>query len=630
MNINTNKRIVFVGYLAIVLIGALILRLYFLQVMSGEIYAEAASQNITRTRTTAAPRGNIYDRNGKLLIESVPTVAVAVDPYTVLKRDDVLSTLSIKLDISYSDLKDKLEKTKTTYIDRIIIKQNIDKDTLVYLKENSQNLPGVEIVNIFLRKYNYGYLAAHILGYTGEIDEEKLKLEKDKSGYEGGDQIGLTGVEAQYEDILKGIKGKIVYEVDPLGRPTNIVEQTDYVSGNDVYLSIDIELQKYVEETLATQLESIRQKKVGKTDVNYNAGGGAVVVLDAKTGEILSMASYPTYDPSVFIGGISTLNWAQLNDPSKKYPLNNRAIMGFPPGSVFKIAPAYAGLSEGVITANSIIFDAGTWLGLGSDFPKTCWLKSGHGGLNILGGLQNSCDTFFYEVALRLFLKNKNAGELLQKYCRLLGFGSKTGIDLPNETAGVIPDKAWKKEWFKNDKANSIWFPGDTVNMGIGQGDVLVSPLQLAYAYMTLANRGKQYTPHVLKEIKDENGKNTINAELNNYNNIELNQDYVNIIENGLNLVTKQGTGSAAFRVFPLDKIPVAGKTGTAEFSGHQDYAWFASYAPSNNPQYVIAVMLEESGGGGANAAPIAEKIYEYLYHIQNGMQVQSVESFGD
>ena len=191
MKISTNKRIIFIGYLVIALIVVLIVRLYFLQVMSGEIYAQAASQNITRTRSTAAPRGNIYDRNGKLLVESVPTTGVAVDPYTVLAREDVLSTLSTKLGIPYNDLKDKLEKTKTTYIDRIIIKQNIDKATLIYLKENSQNLPGVEVVNIFLRKYNYGYLAAHILGYTGEIDEAKLKLEKNNSGYEGGDQIGL-------------------------------------------------------------------------------------------------------------------------------------------------------------------------------------------------------------------------------------------------------------------------------------------------------------------------------------------------------------------------------------------------------------------------------------------------------
>jgi penicillin-binding protein 2 len=261
LNISTNKRLIFIGYLVIVIVVVLILRLYFLQIMSGDIYAQAAAQNITRIRSTAAPRGNIYDRNGKLLVESIPSVGVAVDPYTVLKRDDILTALSSKLGIPYYELKDKLEKTKTTYIDRIIIKQNIDKETMVYLKENSQNLPGVETVNIFLRKYDYGYLASHILGYTGEISEEKLKQEKNNSGYEGGDQIGLTGVEEQYENILKGIKGKIVYEVDPLGRPTNIVEQTDYVPGNNLYLTIDIELQRYVEETLANQLQSVRQKK---------------------------------------------------------------------------------------------------------------------------------------------------------------------------------------------------------------------------------------------------------------------------------------------------------------------------------------------------------------------------------
>lgn len=630
MNISTNKRLIFIGYFVIVVVVVLILRLYFLQVMSGEVYAQAASQNITRTRSTAAPRGNIYDRNGKLLIESVPTVAVAVDPYTVLKRDDVLDTLSTKLNISYYDLKDKLEKTKTTYIDRVIIKQNIDNETLVYLKENSQDLPGVEVVNIFLRKYNYGYLAAHVLGYTGEIDEEKLKQDKYQTDYEGGDQIGLTGVEERYEDILRGVKGKTVYEVDPIGRPTDIIEQTDYIPGNDIFLTIDIELQKYVEETLATQLEAIRKIKVSKKDEYYKASGGSVVVLDAKTGEVLAMASYPTFDPSVFIGGISNLDWEQLNDPVNNFPLNNRAIMGFPPGSVFKIATAYAGLSEGVINKSSIISCAGTWYGLGTDFPKSCWNKGGHGGLNILGAIQNSCDIFFYETALRLFLKNDNSDELLQKYAKLLGFGSVTGIDLPNEDAGIIPDKSWKKEWFKNDKANSIWFPGDTVNMAIGQGDVSVTPLQMAYAYMTMANRGMQYTPHFLKDIKDESGENLIDLSEKKYNDLELNQEYVNTIENGFNLVTKQGTGSSAFRSFPLDKIPVAGKTGTAEFAGRQDYAWFAGYAPIGNPQYVVAVMLEQAGGGGANAAPIAEKIYEYLYHIENQQQVHSVESFGD
>jgi len=613
-----------------VIVVVLILRLYFLQIMSGEVYAQAASESITRTRSTAAPRGNIYDRNGKLLVESVPTVAVAVDPYTVLEREDVLTVLSTKLKIPYYDLKKKLEEKKTTYIDRVIIDQEVDNEALVYLKENSNDLPGVEVINVFLRKYNYGYLASHVLGYTGEITEEKLKQEKYRTGYEGGDQIGLTGIEAQYDDILQGIKGKIVYEVDPLGRPTDIIEQTDYIPGNDIYITIDIELQRFVEETLTTQLEQIRQMKITGTDEYYNAGGGAAVVLDVKTGEVLAMASNPTYDPGLFIGGISTSDWKELNEPANGYPLNNRALMGFPPGSVFKIVTAYAGLSEEVINQGSLIRCSGTWYGLGPDYPKTCWSKGGHGSLNIVGALQNSCDTFFYELGLRLYLKDKNADELLQKYAKLLGFGSQTGIDLPNEESGIIPDKAWKKEYFKNDKANSVWFPGDTVNMSIGQGDVLVTPLQMAYAYMAVADRGIQHVPHILKEISEDSTENLLDYPTVEENNMELNQEYLNIIENGLYMVTKQGTGASAFSGFPLDEISVAGKTGTAEFAGRQDYAWFACYAPIDNPKYVIAIMLEEAGGGGRNVAPIARNILEYLFNIESSGKVHSVDSFGD
>ncbi len=630
MNTSSNNKLTAISYFLIAIVVALSLRLYFLQIMSGEIFAQAATESITRVRSTAAPRGNIYDRNGKLLVESIPTVAVAVDPYTVLAREDVMTILSSKLKIPYQDLRKKLEDKKTTYIDRVIIKYDIDKETLVYLKENSESLPGVEVVNIFLRQYNYGYLAAHILGYTGEITEEMLKKEKNKAGYEGGDQVGLTGVEAEYEDILQGIKGKIVYEVDPLGRPTDIIEQADYIAGNDIYLTIDIELQRFVEELLATQLEQIRDTKISKTNEYYNAGGGAAVVMDVKTGEILAMASNPTYDPGVFVGGISFTQWEELNKPENRHPLNNRAIMGFPPGSVFKIAPAYAGLSEDIINNNTTFNCAGTWYGLGSSYPKTCWSKGGHGGLSIQGAIQNSCDIFFYELGLRLYLKNKNADELLQKYCRILGYGSQTGLDLPNEESGIIPDRDWKKEWFKNDKANSVWFPGDTVNMAIGQGDVLVTPLQVAYSYMAIADRGIQHIPHVLKDIGEDSLEQKLGYPVEEVKNLNLNQDYLSFIEAGLYRVVKQGTAASAFSGFPLDEFPVAGKTGTAEFAGRQDYAWFSCYAPINNPKYVIAIVLEEAGGGGKNVAPIARRILEYLFNIESSGKVRSVESYGD
>ncbi len=352
----TKIRFRIIIYFFLVLVSVLIVRLYFLQVMSGEVYAQQASESLLRSKSVPAPRGNIYDRNGKLLVKSIPVPAVAVDPRILLKNKDVIETLSEKLSIPYEDIVKKLEKSNISYLERVILKENIDYGTMIYLKENSDILPGVEVIDTFLREYSYGTLAAHILGYIGEIDEEKLKSKEYSSGYEGGDQIGLTGIEEVYEDVLKGVKGKITYEVDPSGKPKSVVQDIPYSAGNDLFLTIDIDLQKAVEEILGTSILARRQVKVTGTDEYYKVPGGAVVVLSAKTGEILSMASYPTYDPSLFTGGISVPDWNLLNDPVNEYPLNNRAIMSLPSGSVFKVVTAYAGLNEGIINKNSVLY----------------------------------------------------------------------------------------------------------------------------------------------------------------------------------------------------------------------------------------------------------------------------------
>ena len=266
-------------------------------------------------------------------------------------------------------------------------------------------LPGVEVVDVYLREYEYGVLASHILGYTGEIDEEKLSSGLYSGDYSGGDQIGLTGLEEQYENILRGEKGELVYEVDPLGRPVSIIEERDPVSGNDLYLTIDIELQKVTEEALSSGIMEVREKTLTNSDEHYKVTGGAVVVLNAKNGEVLSMASYPTYDPGIFSGGISAQDWAYLNDAENQYPLNNRAVLSYAPGSVFKVVTAYAGLQENIISEYSTFTCRGTWYGLGSDFPKNCWSRSGHGSLSIRGAIKNSCDIYFYEVGLWTFCK---------------------------------------------------------------------------------------------------------------------------------------------------------------------------------------------------------------------------------
>lgn len=609
-------RLRFVIYFLFVLIAVLVVRLYFLQVMSGEIYAQEASESILRTKSIPAPRGDIFDRNDKLLVKNVPVPSVAVDPRIVVNNDEVIEILSDKLDIPVNKIKEKLEKSNISYLERVILKQNIDYPTLIYLKENSGRLPGVEIIDIFLREYEYGDLAAHILGYTGEIDEERLKLSQYSVGYEGGDLIGLTGIEEYYEDLLRGIKGKITYEVDPVGKPRGVVEEIPYVAGNDLYLTVDIDLQKAVEKILADSIIELRQKKLRDSDEYYKVPGGAAVVLEAQSGEVLSMASYPTYNPAVFTGGISTSDWAYLNDPDNYFPLNNRALMGYAPGSVFKLVTAYAGLNEEIISSSRAISCAGIWYGLGQDFPKWCWAKSGHGALNILGAIQNSCDIYFYEVGYELFLKNENSNELLQKYAEIFGFGNDTGIDLPSEDSGVVPDKAWKKDYFKGQAGNTVWFPGDSVNMAIGQGDLLVTPLQMAQAYSILVNRGLIYEPHLGKEVRDPEGEVLVELGNSKGQNLGLDKNYMEIIEKGLTQVVSSGTASGRFTGFPLSEIPVAGKTGTAEVIGKQDYGWFVCYAPVEDPQYIIVVMLEQAGGGSSSAAPVARKILEYLFDM--------------
>ncbi|MCJ7727994.1 MAG: penicillin-binding protein 2, partial [Actinobacteria bacterium] len=472
------------------------------------------------------------------------------------------------------------------------------------------------VVDVYLREYNFDFLASHLLGYTGEISEDMLKSEKYGDGYEGGDQVGLTGLEETYESLLKGKKGKIIYEVDPLGRPVNILEETSPTYGNDLYLTIDIDLQRVVEEILYQSILEVRQKKIKDTDEYYKVPGGAVVVLSPKNGEVLAMASYPTFNPELFVGGITQTNWDSLNDPENYYPLNNRAIMSFPPGSAIKIVPAYAGLAEEIISERGRLNCAGVWSGL-EDLLKYCWQRGGHGSLDIRGAIKNSCDIYFYQVGYGLFTKYNNMEELLQKYLRIFGFGSATGIDLPNEDGGLVPDKEWKKDYFKDQPGEDVWFPGNTVDMAIGQGYLMVTPLQMAQAFSILANRGIQYTPYIVKEVRDTEGNLFPDSSIQEYQDLKLNEYFIEIIEDGLvQVVGPGGTAAYSFRNFPLDEYSVAAKTGTAEFYGRQDYAWFASYAPVGSPEYVVVVMLEEAGSGGSNVAPIVEKIYRYLFPI--------------
>ncbi len=617
MDSSIKRRIRFAIYLLAAVMTILVLRLYFLQVMSGDVFAERAHENIIRTKSIPAPRGNIYDRNGNLLVKSIPVFAIAVEPRAVLASEQTLRFLSRNLKLNYEQLKQKLQDTNISYLERVILAQDIDERTLISFKENISDLSGVEVIDIYLREYDYSFLAAHVLGYTGEIDEQALAAERVRDVYEGGDQIGISGIEQSYEEMLRGIKGKETYEVDPLGRPVATVERIDYIPGNDIYLTLDIELQGRVEELLYQRVMEVRKMPVETgSEETFKVPGGAVVVLEANTGEVLAMASYPTFTPEVFVGGISPSDWQYLNDPNNQKPLNNRSVMAYPPGSSFKLVTAYAGLEEEVVVENSRIGCAGVWYGLGRNFPKNCWRGGGHGSLNIYGAIAQSCNIYFYETGYRLFAKNQNEQELLQKYSRMFGFGQATGLDLPYEGPGLVGDQEWKMEYFKGQPENSAWYPGDTVNMAIGQGDIRVTPLQMAQAYMMLANRGSYTAPHLVKEVRDYTGALLIKLEGEKKEMEQIDEQHMDIIEKGLFQASTNGTAAGRFIGFPLHEIPVAGKTGTAEFVGRQNYGWFVSYAPVGNPRYVVAIMLEEAGGGSASAAPLARNIYDYLFNL--------------
>jgi len=335
-------------------------------------------------------------------------------------------------------------------------------------------------------------------------------------------------------------------------------------------------------------------------------------VLEVKTGAVVAMASAPTYDPSIFLGGVSDAEWAMLNKKSSEYPLNNRAIMAaYAPASTFKAIVAMAGLQTKLITPSTVFNCPGFWTGMGKQWGKWCWLHSGHGNVSLYKAIGQSCDGYFYGVGKKFY---DAKGEKLQDFARTMGLGAKMGIDLSGEVSGRVPDIAWKKAYNKNYPEYQQWLPGDTVNMSIGQGDLLVTPLQLASAYATLANGGIVVRPHVLAAVLAPDGSPSVVASVTVISDPQLSATNLATLRRALVGVTTTGTGRGSFVGFP---VSVAGKTGTAQVNGKDDYALFACYAPAAAPKYAIAVIIEQGGHGGSVAAPAARQIMSKLFRVK-------------
>lgn len=616
------SRFAVLGVVVLVVLLVLLVRLWVMQVLNGDLYAAQAQNNRIREFSLEAPRGRIFDRNGVPLVTNRSSLAVSVDPTDdVVRRllvryrsedtaddptsrelDEVFGPLATMLGMSTGDVFERVADINQHALRPRVVAYDVSQGVVAQLLERQTEFPWVRVEEIAVREYPNGSVGAHVLGYTGVISQAEYKNSAEYADYELGDTVGKTGAERQFEGVLQGDKGWRRLEVNASGKPQRVIDEQPARPGNDIRLTIDIAVQKVAEEQLAAALAEAHRQGYTK------AKAGAAVVVDVKTGEVLAMASAPTYDPSAFLGGISTAEWARLNDKASEYPLNNRAVMAaYPPASTFKAVTGAAGLEAGITYENKTYVCRGRWTEMGKQWPKWCWKRSGHGTISLRRGIQESCDTVFYEIGYQ-FYKRKN--EELQAQARSFGLGSKTGIDLPGEVAGRVPDAAWKKQFNRNYPEYQMWLPGDTVNMAIGQGDMLASPLQMASVYAGLGNGGDVMKPHVLKEVLDSEGSVARSVEPEVLAETGLSDTTLAVLKRSLVDVTRQGTARGAFSGLG---VSVAGKTGTAEVKGKDDYAWFCAYAPADAPRYAVAVVVEQGGHGGSVAGPAARNIIAKL-----------------
>jgi len=611
-------RLAVLGMIVLSLFSALLARLWYLQVLAAPTYKVEAQHNSVAVVYTEAPRGRILDRNGKVLADTRVVLALVAHREEVDADSDLLPRVSALLGASIDDLKARLVDERYSQFKPVPLALDVPKDKLIYVREHQGDFPGIEGLQLTQRVYPNGTLAAHVLGTIGEINDKELAAHK-ADGYRAGETIGKTGAELTYEADLRGQAQIEKLEVDSAGRVQRSLGGHPAVQGHDVRLSIDIDVQRLAEESLAQAIELARKSSDFYTGKPFAAPGGSAVVLDPRDASVLAMASNPTYDPNEFINGISVKRFSELNDPAGHYPLNNRAIQGlYAPGSTFKLATSMAALKNGLITPKDTFNDTGSYTITG-ERPLTVTNARGarNGVVNVSQAITVSSDVFFDWLGQRFWDGRGKYGQAaIQDVARSLGMGDYTDVDLPFEADGRVSDPAGRERLHKdNPEAFPYpeWYTGDNVNVAIGQGDTVVTPLQLANAYATFVNGGTVYAPRVGQAVVDRDGREIRRVEPKVVRRSELPAAVREPLLTGFRGVVgdPKGTASGAFAGFPLGAFPVAGKTGTAEIGGKQDTSLFTGYAPADNPRYVVTVVLEEAGLGASAAAPVARRVLE-------------------
>jgi penicillin-binding protein 2 len=642
-------RLTFLTVIVIVMFVALFSRLWFLQVLAGDRYAELAETNRVRIVVTEAPRGNILAAGGEELVKNRPALTISAERQRLLDdagnpRDEeaerTLRRLSTLLEMEIDEILERLTSRRYSPFRPIPIAFDVAPEIVFSVREQQELFPGVIGETLPVRTYPEGELAAHMVGYLGEISEDELASEE-FADHRAGDLVGRGGLEQVYEQDLRGRYGEKRYEVNAQNTVLDVISEREPVQGDDLRTSIDLELQEATERLLREGIEASRSSIHQASGRNLPSTAGSAVVLDPDDGSVLAMASFPTYDPREFVGGVSPEYWQEINDRDNHTPLVNRPIAGaYPPGSVFKVVSGAAILKAGASPSTTIqcapSYDVG-----GQTFRN--WNRGVHEGpMNLADALRRSCDTYFYELFFQQWQREQAAGgadaEVLPDVARAFGHGRSLDIDLPGERTGVIPGREWKQQYWEQTRetncvlaeeqpdgsyaqrlytelceSGNIWRGGDAVNTSIGQGDVLATPMQVAAAYMGIANGGTVYAPRVADAVLGPDGEVVREIEAEPLSELGLDEPELASIRRGLDEVVmhQRGTAYGAFQGFPLGEIPVAGKTGTAEMQPRVPFAWFAGYAPANDPEVVVVVNIEEGGGGSQTAAPIARNILE-------------------
>jgi penicillin-binding protein 2 len=592
-------RVAILGGIALVLFAVIFFRLWYLQVLSGDKYLAEANDNRVREVKVEAPRGEIVDRNGTVLVDNRLALVVQVQPERLpekpVRRARMIRRLAHVLNRNPRAVGRKIRQdTRKLPFSPVTLKTDVGLTTVLYLQENQERFPGVEVERVFLRKYPHHQIGAHLFGQIGEVTEKQIDTPR-YSGVALGDRVGQSGIELQYDRYLRGRNGASRIQVDARGLPKGELSVRDPRPGKRLRLSIDFGVQK-----------------AGQAALARDGLPGGFVAMDPRNGEVLGLGSNPSYDPNVFAKGVSASVYKRLQDPDNGAPLADRATQGlYPTGSAFKLISSVAALQSGLITPATVLFDGGSLTVGGVTFKNAGGVS--HGAVALPRALQVSSDVFFYRVGL---MADQRGGDVIQKWAGRLGLGHPTGIDLPGESAGLVPSPEWRNRLFRRNLTDRPWTPGDNINLAVGQGDLQANPLQMAVAYSAVANGGRVVTPHVGLRVEDNDGRILQQIEPGSRRRLKLSSSTRGAIMQGLRAAANDpgGTSASVFEGFP---ITVAGKTGTAERGPQGDQSWYVVAAPYNDPRIVVAVTIERGGFGAEAAAPAARRILAAYFGIK-------------